>query len=64
MFGKKKEALTNEKDEKIKELEQEIAELRARLDVSETELEAVNTSTHLGIWKCFFDEKGNQEKVI
>ena len=64
MFGKKKEASTNEKDVKIKELEQEIAELRARLDVSETELEAVNTSTHLGIWKCFFDEKGNQEKVI
>ena len=64
MFGKKKEAATNEKDVRIKELEQEIAELRAKLEVSETELEAVNTSTHLGVWKCFFDEKGNQEAVI
>ena len=64
MFGKKKEASTNEKDVKIKELEQEIAELRAKLEVSETELEAVNTSTHLGLWKCYFDEKGNQEAVI
>ena len=64
MFGKKKEASTNEKDVKIKELEQEIAELRAKLEVSETELEAVNISTHLGVWKCYFDEKGNQEAVI
>ena len=64
MFGKKKEAATNEKDVRITELEQEIAALREKLEVSETELEAVNTSTHLGIWKCFFDEKGNQEAVV
>ena len=64
MFGKKKEAATNEKDVRITELEQEIAALREKLEVGETELEAVNTSTHLGIWKCFFDEKGNQESVV
>ncbi len=63
MFGKKKEALINERDVRIEELEREAAELRAKLEVSETELEAVNTSTHLGIWKCHFDEKGNQESV-
>ncbi len=28
-----------------------------------TEPEAVNASTHLGIWKCHYDENGNQKSV-
>ncbi len=44
-------------------LEQEIARLKAELADSRTELEAVNNSTHLGIWKCFYDEAGNQSAV-
>ena len=44
-------------------LEQEIARLKAELADSRTELEAVNNSTHLGIWKCFYDEAGNQAAV-
>ena len=44
-------------------LEQEIARLREELENSRIELEAVNNSTHLGIWKCYFDEAGNQQAV-
>ncbi|MBR5420017.1 MAG: PAS domain-containing protein [Lachnospiraceae bacterium] len=62
MFGRKEAAAENES--RIRELEQEIADLKARLENSETELEAVNTSTHLGIWKCYYDEKGNQKSVL
>lgn len=42
----------------------EIEELRELLACSRAELESVNTSTHLGIWKSFYDESGNQTGVI
>ncbi len=60
MFGKKRESMKSEAELKLEALEKENAELRKKLENSETELEAVNTSTHLGIWKCFYDEEGNQ----
>ena len=51
MFGSKNNALIEEKDARIAELEQEIAKLKEQLKIGETELESVNVSTHLGIWK-------------
>ena len=38
----------------------EIEELKKKLEFSEAELESVNTSTHLGLWKCLYDENGDQ----
>ncbi|MCR5766982.1 MAG: PAS domain-containing protein [Lachnospiraceae bacterium] len=64
MFGGKKEDKKSEAILRIEALEQENAELRRLLENSEIELEAVNTSTHLGIWKCFYDEKGNQSSCM
>ena len=64
MFGRGKASKTQETDSRITNLEQEVAELKAKLENSVTELEAVNTSTHLGIWKCFYDEAGNQTAVM
>ncbi len=49
---------------RIAELEQEIADLNEQVTIGRNELEAVNTSSHLGIWKCFFDEAGNQQNVV
>lgn len=64
MFGSKNNALIEEKDARIAELEQEIAKLKEQLKIGENELESVNVSTHLGIWKCYYDEAGNQSSVM
>ncbi len=64
MFTKGKQLTEKTMDSRVDELELEIAELKQKLKDSEGELEAVNNSTHLGIWKCFYDEKGNQTDVI
>ncbi len=63
MFGKKQVTKTQEQDNRVAELEARIMELENQLDDSKEELEAVNTSTHLGIWKCFYDNEGNQQAV-
>ncbi len=60
MFGKMNSAQEQEMLAKIAQLEKENAEIKEKLKDSETELEAVNTSTHLGIWKCLYDENGQQ----
>ncbi len=64
MFGIKTEKGASGIDAKIAELEQEIADLNEQVTIGRNELEAVNTSTHLGIWKCFYDEAGNQSAVV
>ena len=62
MFGKGKQQQSVSFD--TSRYEQEIETLKERLAAAEAELEAVNTSTHLGIWKCFYDEAGNQTGVV
>ena len=64
MFGKSKSSKSMEAAIQINQLKKEIEELKAALAASEAELNAVNESTHLGIWKCFYDEEGNQTHVI
>lgn len=63
MFGEKKLSRQSEDQARIEQLEKEVALLKDKLKSSELELEAVNNSTHLGIWKCFFDENGGQTGV-
>ena len=55
MFGRKSVATVSGNDSRVEELEKQVAELKAQLDDSRTELEAVNNSTHLGIWKSIYD---------
>lgn len=64
MFGKKANQREQEYNDRIAELEEQIEELTWQLNDSREELESVNTSTHLGIWKCFYDEKGRQADVV
>ncbi len=61
MFGKNAATPDKGNESRIAELEKQVADLKAKLEISEAELEAVNNSTHLGIWKCLYDEEGNQE---
>ena len=64
MFGKKNSEKQSAIDAELEALRSENEELRSKLEISEMELDAVNTSTHLGLWKCFYDEAGNQESVF
>lgn len=64
MFGFGRSAGPSEEELRIEALEKEVEELKKKLENSEIELEAVNTSTHLGIWKCFYNEDGSQSGVI
>ena len=63
-FGMKYKEEQNELNEKIAKLEEDVKSLQKKLARSEEELNLVNTSTHLGIWKCFYDEKGEQTGVM
>ncbi len=60
IFGSKNSVRMNDMSDQIAEQQKEIEDLRKKLERSEAELESVNTSTHLGIWKCYYDEEGNQ----
>ncbi len=68
MFGLGKAANDPEsgsnRDSRLEELEARIAELEEELSDSKDELDAVNNSTHLGIWKSFYDKDGNQSGVM
>ncbi len=64
MFGKKGSVVQNDSQDRVSILENEVARLKKELEESQNELEAVNTSTHLGIWKCFYNEDGTQKGVI
>ncbi len=63
MFGRKVASQRQEDALRIGELEKELADVKDQLKNSKQELESVNESTHLGIWKCFYDEEGNQAGV-
>ena len=63
MFGRKVTSQANEDALRIAELEKELAEVKDQLKNSKQELESVNESTHLVIFKCFYDEEGNQAGV-
>jgi PAS domain S-box-containing protein len=64
MFGSGKSTKITGNNSKIEELEKEIARLKEQVKEGEAELEAVNTSTHLGIWKCFYDDLGKQSGAM
>ena len=59
MFGKNKGAFESN-DKRIAELEKQIAELKEQLNDSKVELDSVNNSTHLGIWKSMYLPDGSQ----
>ncbi len=64
MFGKGKASKSSDSEIIIRKLQEEIEQLKESVKAAETELEAVNACTHLGIWKCFYDESGNQTNVV
>ncbi|MBO4416029.1 MAG: PAS domain-containing protein [Lachnospiraceae bacterium] len=64
LWGNKNNSATGGNQEaRIKELEEKLAQAEYERDKNNRMLESVNNSTHLAIWKAFFDEKGNQYAV-
>ena len=63
MFGSKS-AKNHEAEERVRSLQRELEEMKESLEQSRAEFDAVNRCTHLGIWKAFYDEKGNQTNVV
>ncbi|MBQ3790340.1 MAG: PAS domain-containing protein [Lachnospiraceae bacterium] len=62
LFGRKNEELA-ERDARIAELEDQVADLNEKLENSTLELESVNNSTHLGIWRSYYFADGTQTVV-
>ena len=62
MFGKKNDQ-SNLNYKKMQALEAEVIELQAKADLNYAMLDAVNNSTHLGIWIAYYDDNGNQDRV-
>ena len=63
LFGKKNSEYDT-LNQKISELEKELREERDRRELTESLLESVNNSTHLGIWSAYYNEKGENDTVV
>ncbi|MBR4341634.1 MAG: PAS domain-containing protein [Lachnospiraceae bacterium] len=59
----KKNRPDNMDNEKVNELKENLEKNKDLLALSEAELNSVNNCVHLGIWKAFYDENGDQESV-
>ncbi|MCR5453100.1 MAG: PAS domain-containing protein [Lachnospiraceae bacterium] len=64
-FGRKKQAAEDSVlRQRIEELETQLAEKEAKIKLSESLLESVNNSTHLGIWTSYYNENGENERAV
>ena len=61
IFGKK--AIIDDSSARVAELEKQLREYKERLSLTEYELETVNRSAHLGLWRVRFDETGNISEI-
>ena len=64
MFFEKKKQETESLQKRINELEQLLAEEKKKTEFESKLLEAVNNSTHLGIWTSYYNEAGENDRVI
>ncbi len=64
MFDRKKTAGGDSSPARLRELEEELAEATERAELAEKMLEAVNNSTHLGLWTSYFNEAGENDRVV
>lgn len=55
---------TVQESTKIRELEEQIRQLREEVELKDRLLESVNNNTHLGIWIAYFDDRGQNDRVV
>ena len=63
MFWEKK-SNSDGNSERIAQLEKELRETKEQLKLSEEKIEILNTSTHLGVWTAYYNEKGDISGVV
>ncbi len=64
MFGKKSVGADSALWQQISELQAKLDAVNAEKEVLERELDAVNNDTHLGLWRAFYDDNGNQTIAV
>jgi len=60
MFGKKGNSDVERLQQQIMELQEELAAEKAKVELAEREIDALNRNTHLGLWRAHYDDQGNQ----
>ena len=60
MFGKKGNSDVERLQQQIMELQAELAAEKAKFELAEREIDALNRNTHLGLWRAHYDDQGNQ----
>ncbi len=63
-FGKSKNVREDAASSEIRELEEELLEASERAELAEKMLDAVNNSTHLGLWTAYYNEAGENDRVV
>ncbi len=63
-FGFGKDTADNKLQARVDELEAKLAEAQAEAKLARDMLESVNNSTHLGIWAAYFNDAGENDRVI
>ncbi len=63
-FGKKKNAALEEALAKISELKEQLAQKDEENRLNLQLLESVNNSTHLGIWISYYNDAGENDRVV
>ena len=63
-FGRSPLSADNSAEQRIRELEATLAQKDEELKLQEKLLESVNNSTHLGIWISYYNEAGENDRVV
>ena len=63
-FGFGKDTADNKLQARIDELEAKLSEAQAEAKLARDMLESVNNSTHLGIWAAYYNDAGENDRVI
>lgn len=63
-FGRNKQTENDDQIQRIRQLEALVAQKDQEIILNQKLLEAVNNSTHLGIWTSYYNDAGENDRVI
>lgn len=63
-FGKKNQNAIDDQTQRIRQLEALLAQKEQEVILNQKLLEAVNNSTHLGIWTSYYNDAGENDRVV
>lgn len=60
----KKDTVSDGGNARIAQLEKELREAKEQIKLEEQKIDILNTSTHLGVWTAYYNDKGDIESVV